>query len=313
MTRRILIGLGAGLASALMFIAPAFVALLAFPLFVLAALPVAIAGIGWGTFAGALAALSAAAILGAAFTPLSGLIFLILFGAPSAWLAHAVGLSRATEDGRTEWFPLSAIFFRATLAAAAAVIVAGLLLGYTPAAVEAAMTEAYQALRSGGAGTEAPDLATVQPLIALNVAMLPVTSGAFTLLSLVLSLWLGGRIIRRFGLLARPWQPLSVASLPPLAAALFALSAVAAAMGGTLGHAAGPVAGALGAAFALSGYGAMHLALTGSALRVGMLLLLYALSLVFLLPILVMAAIGVADALTQFKARRYAALSSHDG
>jgi len=72
------------------------------------------------------------------------------------------------------------------------------------------------------------------------------------------------------------------------------------------------VSGSFGLAFALSGYGAMHVALAGNALRGGLLFLLYALSIFFVLPIVVMAAIGIADSLLNFKARRFAGLPSND-
>ena len=45
--RIILVGIGAGLAAALLFLSPIGGTLLAFPLFVLSGFPIAIAGFGW--------------------------------------------------------------------------------------------------------------------------------------------------------------------------------------------------------------------------------------------------------------------------
>ena len=49
----ILIGIAAGFAAALLFLAPVGGTPLAFPLFVLTGLPLALAGLGWGLTAGA--------------------------------------------------------------------------------------------------------------------------------------------------------------------------------------------------------------------------------------------------------------------
>ena len=52
MTQSIFVGIGAGLAAALLFLAPVSGTALAFPLFALTGLPIAIAGLGWGVVGG---------------------------------------------------------------------------------------------------------------------------------------------------------------------------------------------------------------------------------------------------------------------
>ena len=52
MTQVFLVGIGAGIAAALLFMAPIGGTVLAFPLFLLTGLPIAIAGLGWGVIAG---------------------------------------------------------------------------------------------------------------------------------------------------------------------------------------------------------------------------------------------------------------------
>ncbi|MEX0852388.1 MAG: hypothetical protein WD036_03770, partial [Bauldia sp.] len=63
MVQFILVGILAGLAAALMFLAPVSGTALAFPLFALAGLPLAIAGLGWSPLAAGVAAIAAAAAI----------------------------------------------------------------------------------------------------------------------------------------------------------------------------------------------------------------------------------------------------------
>ena len=60
MMQIVLIGIGAGLAAALLFVSPLSGTLLALPLFALSGLPIAIAGLGWGSLSAAIAAVGAA-------------------------------------------------------------------------------------------------------------------------------------------------------------------------------------------------------------------------------------------------------------
>ena len=102
-----LVGIGAGLAAALLFISPLGGTLLAFPLFVLSGLPIAIAGLAWGSLAAAIAAAAARPHhrrRDIRARPAS--IYLALFGAPMAWAAGSPGLSRTDEaTGAAEWYP----------------------------------------------------------------------------------------------------------------------------------------------------------------------------------------------------------------
>jgi len=59
----ILIGIAAGIAAALLFLAPIGATLIAFPLFLLTGLPIAIAALGWGLVGGAAATLTASRAL----------------------------------------------------------------------------------------------------------------------------------------------------------------------------------------------------------------------------------------------------------
>jgi len=306
--RNILIGVGAGMAAALLFAGLISGTALAFPLFILSPLPIAIAGLGFGTMSGAAAAAVASAIIGIAIGHLAGGLYLILFAAPVAWAAHLIGLSRddSAAPGGKQWFPLDVVLLRSTLAVAVAVVVTGFLLGYDP---EALISQTLSVLKTwlAQSGDAAPSDAEMEPLVRFNIALMPFTSAALTLGILVLAVWLGARIARMSGLLTREWQPLWTVVLPQSAALFFGLAFVASLLPGIPGQVAGAVAGAMGFAFALTGFGLLHAVLLGKAARPLLLFLIYAVSFIFLLPLGIMAVVGLADTALQYRARRFAA------
>ena len=124
---------------------------------------------------------------------------------------------------------------------------------------------------------------------------------------LVLATWLGARIAKMSGLLTREWTPLWTVVLPQPAALFFGLAFVVSLLPGVPGQIAGAVAGAMGFAFALTGFGLLHAVLLGKAARPLLLFLVYAVSFIFLLPLGIMAVVGLADTALQFRARRFAA------
>ncbi|BCP52913.1 hypothetical protein K32_15300 [Kaistia sp. 32K] len=307
--RNILIGLGAGMASALLFAGLISGTALAFPLFILSPLPIAIAGLGFGTMSGAAAAVLASALIGFTIGPIAGGLYFILFAAPVAWVAHLIGLSRPDEtgDGR-QWFPLDSVLFRAAIVVAVAVVVSGIVLSYDPEAlISQTMTVLKGWLAESASDGMTPTDAEIEPLIRFNIALMPFTSASLTLGILVLSTWLGARIARMSGLLQREWTPLWTVVLPQQAAFLFGAAFVASMIPGVPGQIAAAVAGAIGFAFALTGFGLLHAMLLGKAARPLLLFLVYAVSFVFLLPLGIMAVVGLVDTALQFRARRFAA------
>lgn len=309
MMRNILIGLGAGLAASFLFAGLVSGTALAFPLFMLSPLPIAIAGIGFGTLSGIAAAGLSATLIGAVLGPIAGLLYLLAFGAPTAWAAHWIGLSRPSEagsDGR-EWFPLSQVLFRLALFVGVSVVIVGFVLGFDPAALvdqTATMLESW--LAQGVPAADAPTREQIEPLVRFNILLMPATSTAMSLGINILNTWMAARIVRVSGQLQRPWTPAWAIVLPPLAAPLFGIALVAAFLPGAAGHVAAALAGAIGFAFSLTGFGCLHAYLQGKPGKPLVLFVAYALSFVFVLPIVVMAAVGVADTLMQFRARRLA-------
>ncbi len=308
MVQIVLVGIGAGLASALMFVSPFGGTLLALPLFVLAALPIAIAGLAWGSLAAAIAALAAAATIGLAIAPPAGAIHLALFGVPMAWCCRLVWLSRTDEStGAVEWFPIGRILLHGAAATALGLIVVGFIIGYDPQAMTTEITAALaEWLAEAPDGGPPPTAAELEPFVRFNVVAMPFTTGTLLVIIFVLNLWLGARIAEASGRLARPRERLWTAVIPTEAVPVFVVAAIAALLPSAFGYASGAVAGAFGGALALIGLAVIHATTLENVMRVLILTSVYVV-LVFFggLPIILLTFLGIAEVFFQFRARRF--------
>jgi hypothetical protein len=298
MVKTVLIAIGAGAATALLFGSLLTGTPLAFSLFLLTPVPIAIAGIGWGTVSGALAALIASAAVTVVAAPIAAAVLLILFAGPTAWLSHLVGLWREDAnrpDGR-EWYPLGRILTHAVGLVAVGMVVVAVLLGFSPEAVIEQTTQAIHELLVASSGPEsAPTAAELEPLVRLNVGAMPYTLAALNLLMLVVALWLAGRVNRASGRLARPWQPLWSVSVPALVAGLFAGSLALSFLPAPVGLVAAPFAGASGCAMLLVGLAVLHTLTRGNGGRFALLAASYVATALLVLPGFLLALVGMAE------------------
>src|SRR3954471_10722394 len=108
MTRTLLIGLCAGITSALLSLSHLTGSLLAIPLVFAAPLPIMIVTLGWSHWAGLIAS-AAGAVIVISISP----TLAIDFGADVALPAWGIGylalLGRRTERGHGEWYPIGNI------------------------------------------------------------------------------------------------------------------------------------------------------------------------------------------------------------
>src|SRR5215467_8252254 len=102
MMQFILVGIAAGLASALVFASVASGSVLSIPLFYLAPLPVLIAAMGWGHASGLIAAALAALGLGIAFGGMLSVVYVVGVGLPAWWLGYLALLARPVANGSPE-------------------------------------------------------------------------------------------------------------------------------------------------------------------------------------------------------------------
>ncbi|HEY5081718.1 MAG TPA: hypothetical protein VII91_07330 [Bauldia sp.] len=312
MVQTILIGIAAGLAAALLFLAPASGTVLAFPLFVLTGLPLAIVTLGWGTLAGATAAATAAIVVSLIYpaSVAAPAIFLCLFGIPIVWLARLVGLTRPQGNGDAglQWYPLSRLLLQVTVVAALAAVVVGLITGYQSEAMVSDATAAFLDLAVGiGSLAHPPTAADTEPMVRIYVALVPFMVSLLLTVIMVFDLWIGGLVARASSRFIRPPEPLWSVALPneiligfPIAVVLSLL------LPGALGQIAEAFAGALACGLLLVGLAVLHAATLGSSARIPILVLVYLLAIFSGILILLLIVVGLVDNFAHFRARRLA-------
>jgi hypothetical protein len=310
MMRTALVGIGAGIAAALLFLAPIGGSSLALPLFIVTGLPIAIAGLGWGVIAAVAAAAVGAVVVGIALAPTGALVFVAVFGAPMAWLGYLAGLSltidRQDPKAGAEWYPLGRLLLQATLAVAIGLTVAGFVLGYDPQTVAASAAEAMsEFLSAGPAAATPPSAENLQPFVDLYVALLPFTFAAFVLALVVFNLWLGARIVRMSGRLVRPAERLWTVAPQNEILIGFLVALALAFLPGPLGIAARVFAGAFGCGLVLIGLAVLHALTLGTGSRVVVLVVTYVLIVFSGLPLLLFALLGAGESFLHLRARRF--------
>ena len=309
----VIIGLGAGLAAALLFGTVAVGAPAAMILCYLAPLPIVIATLGWHRQVGLLACFVGAAAMALAIRSSAGTAF--LFGpALPAWALgclvltgrQAVGPDAA---GRTEWLAPGMILFATGLAGAFLALAAAIGLGRGDAIeFEDVLRRATTAILStdlGLGGRGGSRGGGVSPtFVNLLVVVAPAVAAAAFTLGLAANLWLGAKSAALSGRLPRPWPALPETRMPRLALGIAGAAVVLCLLSGwpaILGRA---LAGGLGMAFALGGLALLHAATRGRSGRVPILVMTYLLSVFFggtVLPILALA--GMLDSATTLRRR----------
>lgn len=305
MVQVVLIGIGAGVAAALLFLAPIGGSALAFPLFFLTGLPLAIAALGWGVTAGVIALAAGAAVSYLALGTMSApAIFAFVFAGPIVWVARLAGFSRSADAG-DEWFPLGRLLLHAALGVAAGLAVAGIVSGYDPARITVEASAALVEIMTAAQGGVPATAEQVKPMVDVYVAMLPFTLATFMVVVIVFNLWLGAMIARASGRFARPAVPLWTAR-PPIELFLgFVITlALAFLLRGPVGEMASLLAGALGCGLALVGLAVLHGVTIGMSGRAILLATTYVVTFFSGLPLALFALLGAADTFVDFRTRR---------
>jgi hypothetical protein len=313
MVQTLLIGIGAGVAAALLFASPASGAALAPLLLIIAPLPILIAAIGWshwaGLFAIAASAVALMVITGTTSVQSALLPFILVVAVPAWLLGYLALLARPAPGGNgLLWYPVG------TLVLWAAVLGAGTTLSIIPfygwdlESFRGNLRTLFEAALLGekGIGSATPETAR---LIDFLVGVMPTVAAAFGTITNLLNLWLAARILDISGRLHRPWPDLPAMRLPAAAPGLLVAAFAVSFAGGMLGLAASAVASAVLVGHAAVGLAVMHMLTRGQPARIGILIAMYAGLPVFALlrimhwPLLALAAIAVVDLVFDLRGR----------
>jgi len=312
MVQIVLIGTGAGAASALLFASVTSGVGLSVILFYLSPLPIMIAALGWSHWAGLVAAVTAAAVLGGVFGFFFFGTFLISVGAPAWWLGYLALLGRPVANGggtHMEWYPPGRLVLWAAVLGAAVVAGALATFGGDEAAIRSGLKSALDQilhLQTGLATDEAlrlPGILDADRVLDMLVLVLPPAAAVIAAMTQTGNLWLAGQVVKLSGRLPRPWPDLTTLSFPPLAAALFGALLVGAFVPDWPGLFASLFAATLMIAFTMVGFAYLHAATRNMRGRAVMLSGAYGIVVLLMWPAVIMTAVGVAETLFGLRAR----------
>lgn len=279
----VLIGLAAGLASAVLFASatmgnPAGRILL----FFLAPLPAFLAGLGWGAWAAAVSAVSASLGLAALVGPKSGFVLLLSQGIPVAALCYLAQLNRqvaAAPSGQgtpsgpaaVEWYPIGRMVAWATVMAGLLAVLTMMLLGGSIEEMRKVLRDLLEKVFLQQLPVFRDRKLSEEEIVLLTDLTLytfPAASAFTWLAGLLLNLYLAGRITLASGRLPRPWPDLPAMAFPrgfgfALAAGLAGVLLLA----GWPRLVASGFAGALMFAYTLLGLAIIHYSTRGAAAR----------------------------------------------
>jgi len=302
MIQFILVGIAAGLASALVFASIASGSALSIPLFYLAPLPVLIAAMGWGHVAGLIAAALAALGLGIAFGSMLFVVFLVGVGLPAWWLGYLALLARPVTNGAPdhfEWYPAGRLVIWAALIGSVVVFGVIIRFGFDAESVHAGLRRALEALfqvRTADGAAAPAGTAELREFIDWLAVWLPRLGAIPTILASLFNLWLAARIVSASGRLKRPWPDLSAIAFPSWVPLLLAIVIAGTFMPGLLGMMCWVLTASLLTAYMLLGFAVLHATTRPLSGRVFILGASYLSVMLFRWPALAVALIGLVDA-----------------
>ena len=291
MVQIVLIGLGAGAASALLFAAIASGTILSIVLFYLAPLPILIAALGWSHLAGLLAVCAATALVWAFAGRSSIAAPVIAFGA--WWLGYLALLARPTTNGGgdVEWYPIGRLTLWAAGIGALLVAVMIVNFGTDQETLQAMLRKAY--------GRVIRDPAQLD----LLVVVVPPAAAAFSTLVSLFNVWLAARIVKVSGRLARPWPDIPAMTLPPVAAGSLAILMAGSLLPDLAGILVGTVAASLLMVFTILGFAVLHAITRTINGRPFVLAAVYVATVVTGVPLFALSLLGLVEALFHIRAR----------
>jgi hypothetical protein len=312
MMQIVLIGIGAGVAAALLFATVASGTLLSIPLFYLAPLPILIAALGWSHWSALIAALVAACGLASVFGAMFFVAFLAVAGVPGWWLGYLAMLARPAGNGSApslEWYPPGRLVIWAAALATLMVAAAIPNLGLDAQSFRSSLHDALMQVLHAEAGIPAdapatlPGVSNVNRLVDFLVVAVPPAAAVIATVTSTVNLWLAGRIVKFSGLLKRPWPQLPAMTFPKPVAALLVGAVVISFTGGLIGIIADVLAAGLLMAYAFLGLAVLHAITRNMASRAFLLGGVYAALIVFGWPVLTLCALGLIETAFHLRAR----------
>lgn len=293
------IAIAAGLASAGLYATLIGASIVAMPLFLLAPVPVMVTVLALGTTMGLVAAATAVVAVQLGLGTAANAAFTTSMMAPALVFAHLFGratpASRVETDAPQVWYPLGALLQIASLVVTVIAVAGALAIGFDPDITTAMVVEALRQTSQQAGGTM-PDAAQLEPFIRTTVRLMPAAFPATWLVVLIFDLWAAVKLARLSRRLSRPREDVSTVELPIAAGLVFVVSAaIAVFVPGTAGLLGEIVAGTLVAAHFLVGLAVIHALTRASDMRWIILSFVYGVVMLFTLPAVLIALLGLFD------------------
>lgn len=292
-------GILAGICAAFLTLGATAQSSMSFLLYAASAMPVLVAGLGWGNAAAIVAVLSAGFLGALAVSPLFAVTIAIFTLIPAGWLSHLANLARpAAEIGGPEdlmaWYPLSGIVLHLCGLITVSVIILGTMIGYGPELVSQ-MVDLMMASVQASESTFKPDPAALSQTKSLLVLMLPMIQGGLWVMLLFAAYYFASRMVRSFGKGLRPREDIAAAlRMHRNAIFIFLGGIVLTFFGGVPAMVGAVFCGTFGAGFIMAGYASLHHRSKGKDWRLPVLILAY-LSAIFMFPLFLILLLGLSD------------------
>jgi hypothetical protein len=310
MPSSLLIAVGAGLVSGILFASAATGSAFALTLFYLSPLPLLVAGLGWGTAAAAIATAAAALAAAIAIGVAAGPIFVAAIGLPAIVLSYLALLSRPAgedEEAARDWYPAGRLLAWIALMGGALTAFAVPLIGADAEAYLATVRDLLEnrVLKQWepSAGMDAERIRDLSDILA---RALPAAFATIWAAIMAFNLWAAGRIVLASGRLPRPWPDLRWIELPPTLTAAFAAAVLLSFLPNLIGVAATGFAGALFLPYVLLGLAIAHVLTDGMPFRFALLTALYLGIFLFGWIALVLGVIGLGEPALRLRERALA-------
>lgn len=305
----LLIGLGAGIVSALLFVAFASGSVLSIILFYLAPLPVMLAGLGFSHFAALTAVLAAVVGLGIGAGIWFATAYLGGIGVPAYVLSYLAMLARPAASGDLEWYPVGRIVLWAAALAAIAMALTIPVFGLDIDTYRTGLREVFERVlrlqfrTPAGEELKLPSGASAASMLDVLVVVMPPLAATISMLTHIVNLYLAGRISRASSRLTRPWPDLSATAFPAVTPLALLAVILLSFLHSLTGVAAGIFASCLLMAYALVGLAVLHHVTRGNPLRGFLLGLSWTLIIVLGWPLVLFTLIGLADGIFDLRRR----------
>lgn len=293
-------GLIAGLTAALLSLSANAQSSLAIVLYAASALPILIAGLGWGNASAFIAVIAGGAIASVLVSSYFAALIVIITLIPAGWLSNLANLARpASElggpDDALAWYPLSSILVHLAVMVTLGMIAVGAIVGYDSAMAGKLVDIVIETLKEQEPLYN-PDAASVAQLKSIFALALPLVQGALWVFLLFLAYYVATFIVRVSGKGLRPREDMpSSLRMPRNAIFLFLAGLVLAFAGGVPAIVGALVCGTFGAGFVLAGFASLHFRTRGKPWRPLALWFAYASVLLFTLPIFAILVLGLSD------------------